>query len=331
MPEYSVQRFRGGFAIVWWEGQATGDAKRRRRQLTATDRQSAEAEARRLWDGADQSPWTVSRIMTAYLAGIAEKPSYQRRQDAWKAMLPFWENVDPALVDERMCRSYRASRNVSDATARYELMQLSTSLNWAVDERKIEKRGKVWLPEKPEHKTRHISAADFNLFFSEIVAEHAKLYCLLGIYTMARPAAILDLEWSRVDFMRRLIDFTPEGRAKTAKRRTVVSINQTLLEALMEAYKARTSIYAVEHGGKQVASIKKAFLSASQRSGIKVTPYTLRHSGAVWAAEAGISMDELAQMMGHDDSATTSKHYARYSPGYLVRVSAAIEGAIKAA
>jgi len=79
VPEYSIQRLRGGFAVVYrFEG------KRVRRQLAATDRQSAEAEARKLWAGADESPWTVARCMTGYLAAIAHKPSYSRRQDAWK-------------------------------------------------------------------------------------------------------------------------------------------------------------------------------------------------------------------------------------------------------
>lgn len=67
--QYSVQRLRGGFALVYRE-----DGKRVRRQLASEDRQSAEAEARRLWlvgDGRD--PWTVGRIMTAYLASIATK------------------------------------------------------------------------------------------------------------------------------------------------------------------------------------------------------------------------------------------------------------------
>jgi integrase len=38
------------------------------------------------------------------------------------------------------------------------------------------------------------------------------------------------------------------------------------------------------------------------------------------AAEAGISMAELAQFMGHDDDRTTQKHYAHFSPEYLRRV-----------
>lgn len=323
---YSVQKFRGGFALVWRELNDDGEQKRRRRQLAAKDRQSAEAEARTIWEGADDSPWTVGRIMTSYLATITEKPSHVRRQDAWKAMKGFWENVDPKLVDEQMCRKYRETRSVGEATARYELMQLSTALNWAVDNKKITTRGKTWLPVAPEHKTRHLTRNEFDRFFAAVKAQHARTYVMLGLYTVARPTAILQLTWDRVDFMRRLIDLTPPGHVRTAKRRTVVTIGDILLAELQRAYALRTSTYVVEHGGEQVKSIKKAFQAASERSGVHATPYTLRHTGAVWAAEGGVPMTQLAQMMGHDDDRTTQKHYARFSPDYLRGVVSAIEG-----
>jgi integrase len=325
-PEpYSVQRFRGGFALVWWETEEGKEPKRRRRTLSAPDRPGAEAEARKLWESSDGTPWTVGRIMPAYLASITEKPSHSRRQDAWKAMKPFWEQAAPDLIDEQMCRSYRSTRRVSDATARYELMQLSTALGWAQGRGHIDHRPRVWLPQAPERKTRHLTQTEFQRFFAAVKAEHARLYVQLGLFTVARPGAILELTWDRVDFMRAQIDFRPPGRAQTAKRRGVVAIGDMLLTSLQEAFKGRTSEYVIERGGQRVKSIKKAFLAASQRSGVHATPYTLRHTGAVWAAESGISMPELAQMMDHDDDRTTQKHYARFSPGHLRGVAEAIE------
>jgi integrase len=327
-PAFTVQRFRGGYALVWKEwDEAEGKLKRRRRQLAAQDRPSAEAEARVVWEGADDSPWTVGRIMTAYLATIAHKPSHGRRKDAWKAMSPFWENVDPAMIDEPMAKHYRATRRVGDATARYELMQLSTALNWAVEARKIDSRRTVWLPSTPERKTRHLTRAEFKRFFAAVKADHARVYVQIGLYTLARPTAILELTWDRVDFMRRRIDFTPPGHVRTSKRRTVVAVGDILLAALQQAYKARTCTHVIERGGDRVKCIKKAFQAASERSGVHATPYTLRHTGAVWAAEGGVSMPELAQMMGHDDDRTTQKHYAVFSPEHLKGVVDAIEGA----
>jgi integrase len=322
MPaEYSVQRLRGGFALVWYEA-----GSRKRRQLTAQDRQSAEAEARRIWERGDDSPWTVGRIMTGYLASIEGKPSHSRRVDGWKAMRGFWENVDPMLIDKPMAKAYRAGRKAGDATARYELMQLSTALGWAAGRGHIPARKAVWLPQTPERKTRHLTRAEFARFHDAVLADHARLYVALGLYTVARPTAILELTWDRVDFMRRQIDFTPPGHVRTAKRRTVTSIGDKLLEALQIGYAARTCEYVIERGGKRVLSVKKAFQAASERSGVHATPYTLRHTGAVWAAEGGRSMAEIAQMMGHDDDRTTQKHYSRFSPDYLRGVVDAIEG-----
>ena len=320
MPEgYSIQRLRGGFAIVYqFEG------KRVRRQLDAQDRPSAEAEARGIWAGAERGTWTVGRCMTAYLATIAHKPSHGRRQDAWKAMKPFWDAVDPARIDEPMCKAYRGRRRVADATARYELLQLSTALGWAAGAGHIASKRTIWLPPIPEGKTRHLTRSEFARFFAEVKADHARLYVMLGLFTMARPGAILELTWDRVDFMRRRIDFTPKGHVRTAKRRTVVPIADDLLPELQRGAQAATTEWVIERGGKRVHNIKKAFQAASERSTVHATPYTLRHTGAVWAAEAGIPMAELSQFMGHDSIETTARHYARYSPDYLANVANSI-------
>lgn len=316
---FTVQRFRGGFALVWYD-----HGTRRRRTLSAKDRQSAEAEARTIWRAAQGGAWTVGRCMSAYLETIAHKTSHTRRQDAWKAMRGFWERINPALIDDAMCKAYRARRQVSDATARYELLQISTALGWAAKERFIPQRPAIWLPAIGQQKIRHLTRVEFARFFAEVKADHARLYVAIGLYTMARPSAILSLTWDRVDFARRLIDFTPPGHVRTSKRRAVVAIADALLPYLERGFAARTCDMVIERGGEAIRSIKKAFQAASDRSGIHATPYTLRHTGAVWAAEAGASMDELAQFMGHRDATTTAQHYARFSPGYLAKVANAI-------
>ena len=291
--------------------------KRRRYGLDATDRSTAEAEARDWWRRETDTQRTVGGIVTDYIAAReqAEIASTPRQRDAWKAMQSFWGNVDPERIDDAMCRKYAETRKVGPATMRYELSMLSVALRHAGKPRKI------WRPAAPERQVRNLTHSQFERWYAEVKAPHAQLYALLGLFTMARPTAILELTWDRVDFERRQIDLNPRGRRQTKKRRPVVHANDELFEALVVAYAARQSEYVVERGAKRVGSVKKAFQAASARSGIKVTPYTLRHTGAVWAAEAGASMDELAQYMGHDDSATTSTFYARYSPGHLAGVA----------
>ena len=265
--------------------------------------------------------------MTGYIASLEadSKPSTQRRKDAWKAMRLFWEKTDPVLVDQQMCRDYAAQRRAGGSTVRYELLMISTAIGWARREKFTEAKPDMWLPPVGERKVRHLSHAQFEKFFAEVKAPHAQLYVLLGLYTMARPTAILELTWDRVNFEKRLIDLNPEGRKQTAKRRPTVKMNDELYEAMLTAYASRQIAHVIERGGKKVASVKKAFQAASERCGFHVTPYMLRHTGAVWAAENGISMAELAQFMGHDDDSTTQRHYARFSPDYLVGVANAVQ------
>ena len=118
-----------------------------------------------MWEAGDErDEWTVGRLMVGYLASIDGKTSHGRRQDAWKAMRGFWQDVDPAMIDEPMVASYRAGRAVSDATARYELMQLSTALGWGVRNGKIAAKRAISLPPVPERKERHLSRSEFRRF-----------------------------------------------------------------------------------------------------------------------------------------------------------------------
>src|SRR3954452_22673046 len=109
MPEYTVQRFRGGYAIVYRDAAGL----RHRERLQAKDRPGAEAEARRGWAaGGDRSSWTVGRVVLAYIAdreaeGIA---STARQRDAWKAMKHFWNDVEPAMIDREMAQDYAKRR-----------------------------------------------------------------------------------------------------------------------------------------------------------------------------------------------------------------------------
>jgi len=265
----------------------------------------------------------VGGVIAAYIAdreseGIVSAP---RMRDAWKAMKGFWDQIKPANIDEQLARTYASQRKRAPATVRYELNLLAVALRWAKANKLIDEAPTIWRPAQPERRERHLTRDQFRKFLDAVKAPHAQLYMRLGIATCARPAALLELQWEQVNFARGLIDLNPPGRTQTKKRRPVVPIADYVEQPLKEAYAARQSDFVIERGGEQITSIKKAFVAASARSGIKATPYTLRHTGAVWRAEDGISMAELAQLMGHDTSATTEKHYARFSPTFLRRAA----------
>ena len=151
------------------------------------------------------------------------------------------------------------------------------------------------------------------------------MFVRLALATAGRAGALFELRWARVDWQRRQIDLRGET-PETNKRRAIVPINETLLVALQEAQGAAQTPFVLEWGGQRLRSVKGAFKRAAARCGWNdVTPHTLRHSAAVWMAEAGVPMAVISQYLGHTSTAVTEKVYARFSPDYLRSAAAALE------
>jgi integrase len=147
----------------------------------------------------------------------------------------------PRAIDKEMAKAYAEQRRAGPATIRYELSHLAVALRWAEGEKIIDRAPAIWRPAAPERIERHIDRPSFKKLLAGTVAPHARLYMLLGIFTAARPSALLDLTWDRVDFERGTINLNAPGRQQTAKRRPVVALNDQAVEALKLAYEARQS------------------------------------------------------------------------------------------
>jgi integrase len=96
--------------------------------------------------------------------------------------------------------------------------------------------------------------------------------------------------------------------------------------ALEAAHKGRQSEFVIEWAGRRVASVKRAFREACAKAGLEgVTPHVLRHTAAVWMIEAGASITEVSQYLGHTDTRVTYRVYARHSPEHLRNAAKALE------
>ena len=154
-------------------------------------------------------------------------------------------------------------------------------------------------------------------------APHVRLFVALALYTTARAGAILTLTWPAVDLAAGLIDF---GAGRGHKRRAVVPIAAPLRPLLAEAQAGATGPAVIEHAGAPVASIRTGFAAACRRAGLhSVTPHTLRHTAATWMAMSGVSLAEIARMLGNSE-AVAARVYAKHSPDYLRDAVAALSG-----
>lgn len=257
--------------------------------------------------------------MEAYLR---DKPS-DTAKFSWLALAPFWGDLTAGQINTDLCRRYIESRRKlgrGDGTILREMGVLKAAVR-----RYASSAGAVFeLPSSPPPKDRHLTKAEFRkLVDAARETPHLNVFLHVAIATAARAGAVLDLKWERVNFARRQIDL---GDGTGNKRRAIVPMNRSAESVLRAAHKARTSEYVVEFGGEKVGSIKKSFAAAVARAGLHdVTPHVLRHTAAVWMAEAGRPMAEIAQFLGHSSEKVTFRIYARFSPDYLRGAAAALE------
>ncbi|MDY0242193.1 MAG: site-specific integrase [Rhodospirillaceae bacterium] len=317
MQRVQLKLFRGWFYAYWRDETGT-----RRRALRTQDR----ATAQRLLIDLQRQPLggTVTDAMAAYLADKDQSATApQRLHDAWKALKPHFGHLRPDQVTRDACRDYantRRSAKRSDGTIRKELSTLRAALKWADKSTPAV----IELPSAPPPKDRYLTRAEFSKLREAAEAFHVELFIVLALATAGRKEAVLELTWDRVDFERGLIQLgTGEG---LRKGRATVPMSGTAREMLIKAKEAALTEFVIEWGGKRVSNCRRGFEQAAQRSGLKdVTPHVLRHTAAVWMAEAGIPMPEIAQYLGHSDSRITERVYGRYSPEYLRKAMSALE------
>lgn len=325
MPDPRHVRYRGRYYVEFYEGS------RRRRLALGTD---DEAEANRkfaqwLSEYSKPDAGTIRTLWTAYVDENEGKAVIATMAHTWKALAPVFADVSPEDVSIDLCRKHTHSRQeagISDGTIWTELGHLRTVLNWGVKRKVIAFAPHVERPRKPDPREHHLTRTEALLLKNACEYQHVKLFVTLAITTAARKAALLDLKWDRVNFETGMIDLRNPDIGRRHKGRALVPMNRQARVALQEAKGAARSEFVIEWAGKQVQSVRRGLSAAARVAGLAdVTPHVLRHSAAVWMAEAGHPMAEISQYLGHGDSRITEKVYARYTPNHLRGAASALE------
>lgn len=316
MPNYRLGKYRGKWAVVWRDAAA---GTSRRASLYASVSTVPWEQAHVLfkqWVARETAPQVIGSVtcgicLKAYFKAKEGKVYYNRRLvDFFQSYLP--ENVDQALVDKYV--ETRAGRSAS--THNTEVTMLKTALTWARNH-KIFKGDVPYFQAPPPSPPREIwkTKEEIDRLIEEMKTPHLRVATLLMRYTGARVGAVCSLRWDRVSDTH--IDYNDPTKPRTRKKRAFVPVSPELLPVLHEARKGALTPFVVEFGGRQVASIKKAFYRAAVRAGMpEVGPHVLRHSVATWMAMAGRPFAEIAAFLGNS-AKVVEKVYAKYTPGYL--------------
>ncbi|RWP38518.1 MAG: site-specific integrase [Mesorhizobium sp.] len=321
MSEIRAKLFRGSWYAVW----SDTECGTQRRSLRTKD--SAEAQRRLIDFRRDMSTPVGSLVGDLVEAYLDDKKgrvaAHERLVFAWKQAKATYGHLRPDQITRQVCEAYADLRRLAgrkDATILKEVNVVRQAMNW----------GKVTgalfeAPSAPPPRDCHLTKTEYQRLLTGCSQPHIRLYCVLALTTAGRKGAILELTWDRVDFDRNMIRLAVNGQRNRKGRAVTPMTDQTRAELLVAREAAQTP-YVIEYAGNRVQDIKKGFAGAVRRAGLTGTvPHDLRHSAAVWMAEAGVDFNEIAQYLGHTDPSITYKVYARFSPNHLRKAASALD------
>lgn len=147
---------------------------------------------------------------------------------------------------------------------------------------------------------------------------HLQNFVKLALHTGCRKNELLKLEWSRIDFERRVLQLEPES-TKNGKRR-VVPLNDEALSTLLSqrewvrCYVPKSRWVFAVASGNRLTTLQKGFRAACERAGIdNFRIHDLRHTFASWLVMAGVSLYVVKDLLGHS-SITVTERYAHLAP-----------------
>lgn len=232
-------------------------------------------------------------------------------------------DLRPGQLLPDIIRKYVKDRAVAPGTILREIGVLRVALKWAVENQWIAAAPIISNPVKaPRPRDRWLTREEARKLIDACREPHLRAFVTLGFMTAARTGAILEVQWTQVDFERRLIDY---GQGHGNKRRAIVPLNDEVYRTLTALKELACTDYVIEYHGRRVTRIKKGFRAACQRAGIeKATPHVMRHSAATWMAMDDVPMREIARLIG-DTEETVERVYAKHSPSYLRRAASALQ------
>ena len=205
----------------------------------------------------------------------------------------------------------------SDSTIRRELNVLVAAANMALkhDLIKTHELPRIDSPPEPApDEALWLSKQEVDALYNAAQGP-VQDFIALAYFTGARRAAIETLRVEQVNLANKRINLRPAGLKATKKRRPVVPIHpkiQPIVEKLVSSAD-RGWLFA------QPVDFYKPFRAVCRGVGIddvRAHPHVLRHSRATHLLMDGVSIYDVARLLG-DTVATTERVYGHHSADYL--------------
>jgi site-specific recombinase XerD len=212
---------------------------------------------------------------------------------------------------------------VSDYTVRFYYIALASAFETA----------KRWnciatnpfrLVEKP--KTRelqppHFSKDEFRTLLQTVGERDLRELYLCAVFTGMRLGELAALQWTDVDFVRKVLHVRNSGSFTTkSKKNRIVPMNEQLWRVLAVRKEGASCELVFHKSGRQLTKdeVSKTFKRYVYKAGVNVQLHfhSLRHTFATWLVQEGVSLYEVQKLLGHSNISTTQV-YSHLQPEHL--------------
>jgi len=329
------QRDNGVFYAFWYDAE---NRRTRKCSLHTTDADTARTafgqfllNGKTIYDDGSDG-LTVEACLESYLREHAAvkcaDPS--RQHDAAVHLKAFFADTLISDIDIPMSRAYaearrsgevgggrrRANKAGSDSTIRRELNVLIAAANHAERWKRLTaaELPKVELPTVDDRRVAWLTREEVIRLFEESDG-HLHRFIRIAYWTAGRKNSVQRLRLGQLNFEMGRIDLMPEGGRRTVKRKPIVPLYDELKPDL------RWLIERLEDGDDRLfgrQDFYRPFRQLCKRLGFedRSNPHILRHSRATHLLVKGVSIYDVAKLLG-DTVSTVERTYGHHSSEFL--------------
>ena len=225
---------------------------------------------------------------------------------------------------------------ITNSTVNRNLAVLSYFFNWAIKKEYYGKLNPCYLQKLKENNYREVmlSAIQIEELFNIAGKIDNRLFQVISILLLTgmRRGELFSLEWSEINFETKLITLS-KHKTKSKKMR-VIPISPALKDLLISIRNNSMELLVV--GSYTINIFKKHWYKLLTKisfpvinDGTKLRVHDLRHIYSQSLLNAGVSLEDIQNLLGHQDISTTQKRYAQFARPDLLEKASKIDNVIK--
>ncbi len=154
-----------------------------------------------------------------------------------------------------------------------------------------------------------------------------RVYTLLSLSTMGRVNAISNIKWEQIDFETRTVNEVLEKEGKIV----TLYFNEEVKELLYQLKIQRVQrnivhdyVFLVKYGNEWKQASVSALYDWCKKIGLMIDvptlhPHDFRHSGATLLKNAGMSLEDISELLNHSGTDVTRKFYIKANKKEITR------------